>query len=112
MKSFIFTLIILTVPPVAVGQERPLSAPEPAPVPLTAKDQTPAPADSLAKKEATPAAHKELSTTATPAAAPLRHISTGNAAYDQIVNEAAAQYRIDPCLIISIMKAESSFKLM
>lgn len=112
MKNFVVILSVLTASVVAVGQERPLSAPERAPVPLTDKDQTRATADRLARKEATPVVRKELGATATPVAAPLRHFSTGNAAYDQIVSEAAAQYQIDPCLIICIMRAESSFHLL
>jgi soluble lytic murein transglycosylase-like protein len=103
------SVIILTASVVAVGQERPLSPPERAPVPLTDRDQTRAAADSLAKKEAAAVRRKEV---IVPAGTPLRHISTGNAAYDQIVSEAAAQYQIDPCLIICIMRAESSFHLL
>ena len=109
MKSLILTFFVLIISVVAVGQERPLSPPERAPVPLTDRDQTRAAADSLAKKEAAPVRAKEV---IVPAGAPSRHISTGNAAYDQIVSEAAAQYQIDPCLIICIMRAESSFHLL
>src|SRR6185436_5164670 len=47
-----------------------------------------------------------------PAASSSRHISSGNAAVDQLVHEAATQNGLDPCLIFSVMRAESSFNRM
>src|SRR5262249_47413408 len=40
---------------------------------------------------------------------PRLHISSGNSQIDVLVNEAAARYRLDPCLIISLMRVESPF---
>jgi soluble lytic murein transglycosylase-like protein len=45
-----------------------------------------------------------------PAALVGRHVSTGNAALDDLVREAAAQNGLDPCLIISLMRQESGFR--
>lgn len=111
MKNFLAILIILTASVAASAQERPLSVPDRAPVPLSDKDQARAAADNAAKKETVAAPVKEKPEVKTPVVSPIRHISTGNAAYDQIVYEAASQHGIDPCLIISIMRAESSFNL-
>ena len=118
MKHLLAVLVILTASVVAFGQERPLSVPDRAPVPMTDKDQARAAADNNAKaadnnakKDTAPSPVKEKTEAATLVASPVKHISTGNAAYDQIVYEAAAEHGIDPCLIISIMRAESSFSL-
>jgi soluble lytic murein transglycosylase-like protein len=37
------------------------------------------------------------------------HISSGNGALDALVQDAAARFGLDPCLIISVMRAESGF---
>jgi soluble lytic murein transglycosylase-like protein len=38
-----------------------------------------------------------------------RHISSGNPAVDAIVYQAAARHGLDPCLLLSVMRAESGF---
>ena len=87
----------------AEGQEKPMSPPERAPVPITDADQERARAAELAKKngraDAEPSQIK----------IPGRHISSGNPSLDAVVYDAAARHGLDPCLIISVMNAESAF---
>jgi soluble lytic murein transglycosylase-like protein len=87
----------------ASAQQRPLSPPERPPVPLTNEDQERARVEELKKKQAEPTKIK------LPAVLVGRHISSGNAAIDALVQEAAAQNGLDPCLIFSIIRAESGF---
>lgn len=87
----------------ASAQQRPLSPPERPPVPLTNEDQERARVEELKKKQAEPTKIK------VPAVLVGRHISSGNAAIDALVQEAAAQSGLDPCLIFSIIRAESGF---
>jgi soluble lytic murein transglycosylase-like protein len=94
--------LILPVLVRAQQPQRPFSPPERPPVPLTDKDQERARARELAKQRAE---GKNLPT----ATMPGRHISSGNASIDAIVYEAAAKYRLDPCLILSVMSAESGY---
>jgi soluble lytic murein transglycosylase-like protein len=104
----LFILIIAAVN--APAQQRPLSPPERAPVPLTNEDQERARAEELRKKKA---GDTELvqrpSQIKIPAVLAGHHISSGNPVIDAFVQEAAAQNGLDPCLILSIMRAESGF---
>jgi soluble lytic murein transglycosylase-like protein len=94
----------------ASAQQRPLSPPERTPVPLTNEDQDRARAEELNKKKAADAAAlKKTTQIKVPAILAGHHISSGNAAIDSLVQEAAAQNGLDPCLILSLMRAESSF---
>jgi soluble lytic murein transglycosylase-like protein len=90
-------------------QQRPLSPPERTPVPLTNADQERARAEELKKKTSEEAALKSTVPIKVPAVLAGHHISSGNVAIDALVQEAAAQNGLDPCLILSIMRAESSF---
>ena len=104
---FLTTLILLIVPVCAEAQERPLSPPKKSPVPLTVTDQERARAEELSRKK--PEEKKAPPTIKIPARLVGRHISSGNSAVDTLVYEAAAQNGLDPCLIISVMRAESGF---
>lgn len=113
MKSFL-TILILTVGAfAAVGasaQERPLSPPSQPPVPLTGADQERARAEELNKKKTEDAtALQRAVQIKVPVILAGHHISSGNPSIDALVAEAATQNGLDPCLILSIMRAESAF---
>lgn len=94
----------------ASAQERPFTPPARPPVPLTNDDQERARAEELNKKKAEDAAAlQHAARIKVPAILAGHHISSGNAAIDALVQEAAAQNGLDPCLILSIMRAESAF---
>jgi soluble lytic murein transglycosylase-like protein len=94
----------------ASAQERPLSPPAKSPVPLTNEDQERARAEELNKLKASEAATAQKSNQIKiPAILAGHHISSGNAAIDALVQEAATINGLDPCLILSLMRAESSF---
>ncbi len=93
----------------ARAQDRPLSPPERSPVPLTDGDQQRAREEELSKH---PASSPPPVKAPTPAPHAGRHISSGNELIDATVSEAAARHGLDPCLILSVMKAESGFKKM
>jgi soluble lytic murein transglycosylase-like protein len=109
-KKFLIFLVLLFAPVGASAQERPLSPPERAPVPLTNEDQDRARAEELKKIKAADAAALQRATKVKgPAVLTGHHISSGNTAIDALVHEAAALNGLDPCLIFSIMRAESAF---
>lgn len=94
----------------AAAQQRPLSPPERTPVPLTNEDQDRARAEELKKKKAADAAVIQKATPIkVPAVLAGHHISSGNAAIDALVQEASVQNGLDPCLVLSVIRAESSF---
>jgi soluble lytic murein transglycosylase-like protein len=106
--------IIALVSIAARAQQRPLSPPDQPPVPLKVDEKAPA---------ARPDPGKKAEVTGAPAKAPEsakilvpvdagHHISSGNAALDALVREAASRSGLDPCLIISVMRAESGFNRM
>ena len=110
LKKF-FAILILVVGAVSTSaQQRPLSPPERPPVPLTGEDQERARFEELNKKKAADAAALQRARQINvPAVLAGHHISSGNAAIDALVQDAAAQNGLDPCLILSIMRAESAF---
>ncbi len=109
-KRFLTFLILVFAAISASAQERPLSPPERAPVPLTNEDQDRARAEELKKIKAADAAALQRATKIkVPAVLTGHHISSGNPAIDALVQEAAALNGLDPCLILSIMRAESAF---
>jgi soluble lytic murein transglycosylase-like protein len=92
---------------VAAQQTGPLSPPERSPVPMTDADQ---------EQARVTAASKQTSLVPAPVKPavnlikiPGRHLSTGNREIDGLVSQAAERYRLDPCLIVSVMLAESGF---
>ncbi|HEX8185231.1 MAG TPA: lytic transglycosylase domain-containing protein [Blastocatellia bacterium] len=113
-KRFAAFILLLAAPVAAQAQQRPMSPPERAPVPLTDTDQQRARAEELAKKK--PGAEVATAPKAVQVKVPIallgHHISSGNLALDSLVQEAAAQHGLDPCLIFSVMRAESSFNRM
>jgi soluble lytic murein transglycosylase-like protein len=110
-RSFLTTIVfILGCCCGAFAQERPLSPPERPPVPLTNADQERARAEELKKKkDAEAAALKPAAQIKVPVALAGHHISSGNTAIDALVQEAAGRNGLDPCLILSVMRAESGF---
>lgn len=110
-KNFAILFILIAAPMTASAQQRPLSPPERPPVPLTSSDLEKARAEELAKKEPVVSANA-TSIIKVPAAALGHHISSGNPSIDAMVFEAAARNGLDPCLILSVMRAESGFRRM
>ena len=98
--------------PVGAAAQQPLTPPERSPVPLTDADQERARAEELKKKNA------GSQPSPTPTAALIKvptavcTISSGNQSIDGMVNEAALRHGLDPCLIFSVMRAESAFNRM
>lgn len=111
MLKYSLALVFLILAAVSVAaQQRPLSPPERSPVPLTNEDQDRARAEELSKKKIADAAVlQKAAPIKVPAILAGHHISSGNPAIDGLVHEAAAQNGLDPCLILSLMRAESAF---
>jgi soluble lytic murein transglycosylase-like protein len=101
-------LFILLCSAAAAAQERPLSVPSRPPVPLTSEDQERA---RKAELERMKPQQKPALSIQQPVARPdsHQHISSRNPVVDQIVREAAARHGLDPCLVLSVMRAESGF---
>ena len=111
MKLKLLAILFLAlVPSWAAAQQRPLSPPERPPVPLTNEDQERIRQEELNKKKIADAATIQKATPIkVPAILAGHHISSGNPAIDALVHEAAALNGLDPCLVLSVMRAESSF---
>ncbi|MEK6299758.1 MAG: lytic transglycosylase domain-containing protein [Acidobacteriota bacterium] len=111
LKKFVTLLILIAAAPGVFAQQRPLSPPERSPVPLTSSDLEKARAEEAARKQPpAPAGNPGAMVIKIPAAVLGHHISSGNAAIDAMVYEAAARNGLDPCLILSVMRAESGFR--
>jgi soluble lytic murein transglycosylase-like protein len=114
LKKFAVITLVLMASAGAHAQQRPMSPPGRSPVPLTDADQQRARAEELVKQKTAaeiPAPQKAVQIKV-PVALLGRHISSGNPALDAFVQEAAARHGLDPCLIFSVMRAESSFNRM
>ena len=116
LKIFAPLILLLTAPAFAHGQHL-LSPPERPPVPLSDVDQQRMAAEEASKRErAAVSARPQPSIVSVPPATRgyLRegHSSSGNPLIDAVVSEAAARHGLDPCLILSVMKAESGFNKM
>src|SRR5262245_36451535 len=109
MKRLLPALILLFACIGASAQQRPLSPPPRPPVPLTSEDQERARVEELNKKKTDDQTIQRTTKVSVPAALAGHHITSGNAAIDALVQEAAARNGLDPCLILSIMRAESGF---
>jgi soluble lytic murein transglycosylase-like protein len=110
LKKLLAIVFIALAAVSAAAQQRPLSPPERTPVPLTNEDQERVRAEELNKKKTADAAALQKTTTIkVPAILAGHHISSGNPAIDALVHEAAAQNGLDPCLVLSVMRAESAF---
>jgi soluble lytic murein transglycosylase-like protein len=108
IRALSIVVLVLVAGLSALAQERarPLSPPERAPVPLTDDEQQQALAESAAK----PAKTEGSSGRPTVPAVHGKHISSGDVVIDSLAYEAAARYGLDPCLIITVMQAESGFR--
>jgi hypothetical protein len=101
------SLLVLAIVPVGVSaQQRPMSPPAHSPVPLKVDDANAARKEDPARKPTPEVAPTKI---AVPAELAGHHISSGNLAIDALVQEAASRNGLDPCLIISVMRAESGF---
>jgi len=110
LKTLSATIFLALASVSAAAQQRPLSPPERTPVPLTNQDQERVRAEELNKKKvADAAALQKAAPIKVPAILAGHHISSGNPAIDALVHEAAVQNGLDPCLVLSVMRAESSF---
>ena len=111
MKLKLLAILFLgLVPSSAVAQQRPLSPPDRSPVPLTNTDQERIRQEELNKKKNAEAATVQKATPIkVPAVLAGHHISSGNPSIDALVYEAATLNGLDPCLVLSVMRAESSF---
>lgn len=109
LKKALGMLVLVCSALSASAQQRPLSPPDRPPVPLTNEDQERARAEELKKGKAADAALQRATAIKVPAVLTGHHISSGNTAIDTLVREAAALNGLDPCLILSIMRAESAF---
>lgn len=110
MSKFAATfLILLTMSLTVSAQNKPFSPPARSPVPMSSKDQEQQRAEELAKKKSEVEKSQTAPKVKIPVALGGRHITSGNPAVDAIVYEAASQTGLDPCLIFSVMRAESGF---
>jgi soluble lytic murein transglycosylase-like protein len=111
MKAIFTILFLLAVAPsLAMAQQSTLLSPtDRSPVPLTESDQQKALAATLAGPVLAPQKPLTTATESNIVRFPGLHISSGNSQIDGLVTEAAARYRLDPCLIISVMGVESHY---
>src|SRR5215469_700526 len=111
MKGLSVILFVLAAAPgLAMAQQSTLLSPsETRSVPLTEADQQRALASTTANPALIPANPLTRPAEANVVRFPGLHISSGNSQIDVLVNEAAARYRLDPCLIISVMGVESRY---
>lgn len=105
VQSVLAIILVAAAACSAAAQDRPLSPPEKTPVPMTDSDQERGRMLELAK----PGDKKPASNPTLIPSLPGRHISSGNTAIDALVYEAATRYALDPCLILSVIGAESGF---
>jgi len=102
---------LLAAPALAAAQQSTLLSPaERGSLPLTEADQQKALASTpVSPVVVVPGSPLARSPEANIVRFPGLHISSGNAQIDGLVTEAAARYRLDPCLIISVMSVESRY---
>jgi soluble lytic murein transglycosylase-like protein len=113
MFKRIAALIFLLTAPVLVQAQHLLSPPERPPVPLSDADQQRMAAEEASKKpRAAGPSQPQALTVNVPLArghSQDNHVSSGNLFIDSLVREASARHGLDPCLVLSVMKAESGF---
>lgn len=110
MSRILATIFVLAVAPSLAGaQQRPLSPPERAPVPLSDTDQQRARAEQLSSNKSAAPLAADASHIKVPIGAGARVIHSGDEGIDRLVWEAALLHGLDPLLIHSVMKAESGF---
>jgi soluble lytic murein transglycosylase-like protein len=111
LKSIASFLILLIALAESQAQEKkPFTPPDRPPVPMTAADQERRMKEEAARKKAEAEKKPDAPKIRIPVALAGRHISSGNPSIDAIVYESASQNGLDPCLIFSVMRAESGFR--
>src|SRR5215510_9059054 len=101
---------LLAAPALAAAQQSTLLSPaERGSLPLTEADQQKALATPVSPVVVVPGSPLTRGPEANIVRFPGLHISSGNSQIDGLVAEAAARYRIDPCLIVSVMGVESRY---
>ncbi len=91
-----------------------MSPPQKSPIPLKAGEASKTKAASTGSNKARAEEKKEPATVRSepvliPALPVARKVSSGNLSIDAIVHEASSHYGLDPLLVFSLMRAESSF---
>jgi hypothetical protein len=117
MSKFLATTLLLISLAVAVQAQNPLTPPERPPLPMKSDDQEQrlkAERDKNRTATPTPSTTTDASTTPItpvkiPAASLNMRITSGNPDIDTIIMQAAKQFTLDPYLILSLMRQESSF---
>jgi soluble lytic murein transglycosylase-like protein len=111
MKLALSILFLMAAAPgLAMAQQSTLLSPtERSSVPLTEADQQKALAATPVSPVIGPLSPLARATESNIVRFPGLHISSGNSQIDGLVTEAAARYRLDPCLIISVMGVESHY---
>ena len=107
MKQIVLTPLLLLLAVWSAAAQSPMSPPARPPVPFTPTQQD----ESKARPKSVPQPGQTSPaiTVRIPAAAVASRISSGNAAIDAIVYDAAAVHGLDSNLILSVMRQESGF---
>src|SRR5215213_9431582 len=111
LKRFAALIFLLAAPVAARAQHR-LSPPDLPPVPLSDVDQQRIAAGEASKKESPAGPDRpQAAVVSVPPGGYSNgaHASSGNPLIDALVRESAARHGLDPCLVLSVMKAESGF---
>ena len=110
-RALTFLFILMAMAGVAVAQQSTLLSPpaERSSIPLTETDQQRALASAVVNPVLVPASPLTRAPEPNIVRFPGLHISSGNSQIDGLVTEAAVRYRLDPCLIISVMGVESRY---
>lgn len=113
MKKTLLLVSFFVIVTASARAQGPMSPPARPPVPMTSAQQ-----EQMLRKDGTQDTTKSPSNqiSSTPAANAIKipvamqgRTSSGNAAIDGVIREAANTYSIDPVLILSLMRHESSF---
>jgi hypothetical protein len=110
-RAFTILFMVSALPALAVAQQSTLLSPsERSTVPLTDADQQRALSSPLVSSPVVvPGGPLGQAPESNLVRFPGLHISSGNPQIDVLVTEASARYRLDPCLIISVMSVESRY---
>lgn len=113
MAKIVTTIFILLVAAGAALAQGPLSPPARPPVPLTSEQQEKSRTQEAKQSSTAPTNGNGAGTASPPSLvkipALVTRISSGNAAIDAMVGEAAGIHGLDPYLILSVMRQESGF---
>src|SRR5215813_8351461 len=115
MKKTLLLISFFVIVAASTRAQGPMSPPARPPVPMTSAQQ-----EQMLRKDGTQDTTKSPSnqTPATPVANAIKipvtmsgRITSGNAAIDGVIREAANAYSVDPVLVLSLMRHESSFNV-